>query len=241
MRDAILTQTNKSINNISLENELKQQLKRVAIEAKNLGLKGGFKILKNVTLFALLNFALIIITFIIIINSANPLAKLLYLILIFMIGLGTCVFAGFKSYREVAMECINALHFKLAPVFKTFTSIFVQKAETVFQGQTSVNQNDLNKLIDTTDYINHKIEHMPRMLKIGMRLALIQVPFANILLDYKSEILSGNKDLAANLINNKIDDYVSSNVKAKAKNNWRLWLFISNIIIIGLIICFLIY
>lgn len=208
-------------------------------EGGKLGLKSVKRFFIILLLFAFSNLLLFFFALSRLISANFEWRKLWLLLLIFLLGTGFTLYAGYKTYRYVLVDAMQAVYGNLTSFFYGISEQIIEKTYGISGGKIDMHKN-LNKTLDFGKMVHSKYRKIPKILRKGIVLMLSKIPVAGILLSLQNDITNNNKTEASTKLYQKIDQFISGNIFKKNNTLWLCWLFPLNILVLILLIKLLI-
>lgn len=211
---------------------------RLIKEGGKIGINGAKLFFTVLLLFSFSNFFLFIYAIIRLFATEFAFSKLLYLLLILIIGLGFTIFAIFQTYQQIIISTISVIYISLKPFFKKISEHIIDKSAILFQGKTDLTKKNVNKVMDFGTLINSKYQKLPSIIRNGMILILTMIPWVGMLSDVREEVVEGDKKGASAKLYQKMNGYIVESIFRDKDNQWIWWLLGINIGVLIVIIKF---
>ena len=166
------------------------------------------------------------------------LSKIPYVVLIFVLGLLTTLYALRRAYQYILIDTIRVIYENLSSLFHKITDYIIDKVEDTFDVEVDLSESKLTKALDFGIVINSTYDKIPKFLRKGIIRVLNKVPFVGMLIDLKEDLMKGNKVEASMKLYDKMDGFIGETIFEDNNTKWIWWLLPLNILILGLIIHF---
>ena len=211
--------------------------KRLFFEAKKVGGKGISRIILLVILFGFINFISLIFGFVKMFSSNDSL-NVFFLGSILVLGISITILAGTKSYNYALTNAFGAIYSKLSPIFRKLCTVIIDKSEQVLQNTLEAKDGKLKEIMDIGNLLHSTFHNLPKFAQNKIEKMLNETPIPAMVLELKSDILNGQKEVASQKLHHQIDSYLTETFFANNSTKWVYWLLPLNILVQYLIITF---
>uniref|UniRef100_UPI0040494C31 hypothetical protein n=1 Tax=Flavobacterium sp. TaxID=239 RepID=UPI0040494C31 len=211
---------------------------RLIKEGGKIGINGVKLFFTVLFLFSFSNFFLFIYAIIRLFATEFAFSKLLYLLLVFIIGLGFTIFAIFQTYQQIIINTISVIYISLKPFFKRISEHIIDKSAILFKGNAELTKKNVNKVLDFGTLINSKYRKLPSIIRNGMILILSAIPWVGMLTDVREEVAQGDKKGASSKLYKKMNGYIVETIFRDNNTQWIWWLLSINVVLLILLIKF---
>ncbi|MFL0170435.1 hypothetical protein [Tenacibaculum maritimum] len=227
----------KEENNIKLLKFLNSPWQLVKNGAKY-GVNGAKRFFTVLFLFGACNTFLFFYATIRLFSSGFTFTKLLYTLLVLVIGITLTAFATYRTYQYVIIDTVRVIYENLASLLKKLTDLLVDKAAAISGGKVNLSAQQLSKAVDMGTLVHETYSGLPRFLRKGIELIFSKIPLVGMLADLKDDITAGNKATASTKLYNKMDGFITESVFCNNNTKWVWWLLPLNIIGLFLLVKF---
>ncbi len=200
-------------------------------EGRQFGIKGIKRFILILFLFGFSNMILFFYAVSRFLGHLDELNKVVYVLLVAALGLGTTAYALYRAYGFVLIDSIRVIYENVRSYFKRIAEIIIDYAERTLKGKVEVTDKELAKALDFSKMIDNSLDKVPWVIRRGILFILRKLPIVGILFDMKEDILAGNKADASTKLYDKIDALISE-LFAQNNTKWVWWLWPLNIIVL---------
>jgi len=201
------------------------------------GFKGVKRLITIVFVFGATNAVLFFYTLKKIFEVGFEFGNLKYLFLVVLVNIGATIFAGYQAYQFVVVDALGIVYKNSSSFFQRISRSIADKAGGIFQGDKNISSKNLSKSLDVGSFLKAKYDKLPKILVWGINLALSRVPFMDVIMDLKDDIVNESSDDAGDKLYTGLDGLIR-NVFDKNNTNWVWWQLPLNI---GLVIAIVKY
>ncbi|MCB9245855.1 MAG: hypothetical protein H6606_05440 [Flavobacteriales bacterium] len=210
--------------------------RRLLKEGRKQGVHGVKRFFSVLFLFGITNTLLLFYSIIRLISLPFEFNKLLFVLLILIIGLGFTFISAYRTYQYVVLDTMRVIYGNLSSFFYRISELLIDKAENVFKGKADLTDSQITKVLDLGNLLNARFQRMPRFMREGITMILDRIPFVGMLMDLKEDVLNGNKSEASAKLYGKMDHFISNSIFGKNNTRWVWWLLPLNVLILLILI-----
>ncbi|MFK7970662.1 MAG: hypothetical protein AB8F95_09850 [Bacteroidia bacterium] len=145
--------------------------------------------------------------------------------LMFAVGVGFTVFAGYRAYQYAGGHATIAVFRTFAPVFKGLLRFMILRVKAAFEGKNEDYEKNLREAADMTKALHARYGRAPYLLKFALNFVVKQIPFIQILEGMKDEVMNGNETGASEMLYHEFDTHILGALADSLNTNWFWWLF----------------
>lgn len=200
------------------------------------GVKGVKRFFTVLILFMIANTYMLFYAIKTAINSSSGFGSMFTIFLVFLIGIGFTIYAGYRTYQYVVIDTIRVIYENVAPLFQKISELIIGSVEGLFSGEKNIKESNVKKALNFSKMIHDKYQNIPGFLRKGIIMILSKIPFVGMLVDLQEEISSGNNASASAKLYTKMDGFISGTIFGNNNTKWVFWLLPLNILILYLFI-----
>jgi len=189
-------------------------------EGEKLGVNGVKYFFKILFLFALSNTVLFLYAISRIFLTDFEFIKILYVLLVLIIGLGITIYSAYRTYHYVIIDTMRVIYGNLSSFFHKLCELIIDKMESLFQENVDFTDNQLNKVLNFSKLVNSKYQKTPIFLRKGIIMILNKIPLVEMLTDLKEGTLLGNKFESSTKLYDKMDEFISDSIFGNNNTKW---------------------
>jgi hypothetical protein len=202
------------------------------------GIQGAKKFLPVIGLFILANLIVCIYMLVQLLSGTYIPEKLLFGVLVVIVGIGFTAFAGYKVYRFMIIDTLRVIYQHSEGLFRKICSIIVDKADDVMKGKLDFSNPNVQQAINLTSLMQQYYSKMPKLLQRRFIKLLERIPMVKMMQPIGADIISGNKPRASALLYDNVNAFIMNSIFAANNFKWVYRLLLLNLLIQMLIIQF---
>jgi hypothetical protein len=203
-------------------------------EGAGVGIRNAGFLLKAILGFGILNFAIIVYAVYAMLGSDVNFSKILFILLIALVGTVFTAIAGYKAYQLVILNVLEMLYKRSSNIFLSLCHKLIDHADEIRIGNSKLLSD--TRVLDLKSWVTEKFEWVPAMFrKIFVKL-LSRIPLVPMLQDMNNDLVHNNKEAAASKLYSKLDDFIMETYFGTSKIRWFGILLLINLLIQSAII-----
>jgi len=224
-------QTDASRKNMEKLVSLLEHPWKLISQGRQFGLTTVKKFLPLMALFVFTNLILWISAIYFMLVTEFTISKLLFIILILLIGIGFTVYAGYRAYKMMILDALRVIYQNSETLFRKISSQIINKADELIKGRFEVNEQQLKQALDIGQLLQTYYQKAPRLLQKVFQRLLNKIPFAEMVQGLKTDLIQGNKEKASETLYVQIDQFVMTSIFGNNTFKWIYGVLALNIIL----------
>ena len=213
---------------------------KLVTQGSQYGITGVKRFFGVIFLFASANTIMFLFALVRIYYTGFEFGKLMYALLVLVIGLGIMAFTIHRLYHYVFIDALRVIYSNMSSVFRKISEYVVGKVFDAAKGKADISKSEIAKALDFGMMINEKFQKFPRIIKKGVVFLLNRIPIVGMVMKLKDELLGMTQAEASNRLYDQMNNFIMESIFGNNNTQWVWWLLPANVIGLFLVIHFLI-
>lgn len=196
----------------------------------SIGLKAIKSFVNSVLLFVLVNFILLIYSFLQLLNQEFTFIHLSLFIVSILVSLAFIFFSIWKSYQTLKMELVRELYNSLSSIFRKTVDSVLLKVKTEMQKKGGVKISKLSTSVNIDQIIEDSTKKLPTIIRKGISSIASRLPILDTISSYKDEVLVSDFSELSEKVYRKMDKYIVDFIFSKNTKSWIYWILPLNVL-----------